>query len=299
MRSSTDRARRTLLQLAPVIVVATLVGIAASDSGGTDKRGRKRDGLTGSVRIDGAAAMRNLVDRAADRFERRHPDVRVTVGASGDESAIALFCAGEVDVVAVGRRLDHAEQRSCRSSRTRYSETEVARGDIALVVSEGNSFAGNLSLDQVKAIWRRATPATTWAEVDPRFPALPIEPVGWKPDSAPATLLAQALFGPVDPLARDDYEVADDAKELTKAVASSPEAIGYLPVAQLKPGSGLRSLGVLSRPLYLEVSSDAMRDPEARRFVREYVGHPPRIRASDGVVAVDLSHPVYRKFTRP
>jgi phosphate transport system substrate-binding protein len=299
MRSTAQRARRTLLQLAPVIVVATLVGIAASDSGGTDKRTRKRDGLTGSIRIDGAAAMRSLVDRAAQRFERRHPDVRVTVGASGDQSAIALFCAGEVEIAAVARRLDRAERHACRSSGTRYSEIRVAREDIALVVSDRNDFATGLSLDQARAIWRRTTPAITWAEVDPRFPAITVEPVGWKPDSAPATLLAQALFGPVDPLARDDYEVADDAKELIRAVSSSPNAIGYLPVAQLKAESGLRPLRVLPRPLYLEVSSDSLKDPEGRGFVREYVGHPPRIHASDGAVAVPSSHRVYRKFTRP
>jgi len=300
MRRASPRARRTLLQLAPVIVVATLVGIAAADSGGRGEgRTRKRDGLTGAVRVDGAAAMRNLVDRAAQRFERRYPDVRVTVGASGDESAIALFCAGEVDVAAVARRLDRDERRACRSSRTRYSEIEVARGDVAVVVSDRNRFVDRLTIDRIRALWRRAIPARTWAEVDPRWPAVEVEPVGWKPDSAPATLLAQALFGPIDPLARDDYEVTADSKELTKAVASSPNAIGYLPLAQLKPGSGVRPVGVLPRALYLDVSRDSLKQPESRRFVREYLNHPPAIRASDGAVAVTPSHRVYRKFTRP
>jgi hypothetical protein len=156
-----------------------------------------------------------------------------------------------------------------------------------------------LTLDQLKAIWRRTAPPKSWAEVDPRLPAVPLEPVGWKPDSPPATLLAQALFGPVDPVMRDDYQVVDDAKELTKAVASSPNAIGYLPLTQLKPGSGLRPFRVLSRPLYLDVSRDSLREPETRRFVREYLAHPPAIRASDGAVAVAPSHRVYRKFTRP
>jgi phosphate transport system substrate-binding protein len=292
--------RRALLQLTPVIVVATLVGIAVSDGGGSGQgRSRKRDALMGAVRIDGAAAMRNLIDRAAQRFQRRHPDVRVTVGESGDQSAIALFCAGEVDIAAVARRLDRAERRDCRSSETRYTSVQVAREDIALVVSERNRFANGLSLDQMRAIWRRPTPPTNWAEVDPRFPTVPLEPVGWKPDSAPATLLAQALFGPVDPLTRDDYRVTDDAKELAQAVASSPNAIGYLPLTQLKPRSGVRPLRVLSRPLYLDVSAGSLREPEARRFVREYLSDPPVIRPSDGAIAVAPSHRLYRKFTRP
>jgi phosphate transport system substrate-binding protein len=300
MRSASPRARRTLLQLAPVIVVATLVGIAAADSGGSGEgRTRKRDGLTGAVRIDGAAAMRNIVGRAAQRFQRRHPDVRVTVGASGDESAIALFCAGEIDAAAVARHLDRAERRACGLSRTGFSEVEVARAPIAVVVSERNRFVDRLTLDQIRALWRRSIPATTWAEVDPRWPALEVEAMGWKPDSAPATLLVQALFGPIDPLARDDYEVAGNSKELTKAVASSPNAIGYLPLAQLKPGSGVRPVGVLPRALYLDISRDSLKQPETQRFVREYLSHPPAIHASDGAAAVASSHRVYRKFTRP
>jgi phosphate transport system substrate-binding protein len=300
MRSASPLARRTLLQLAPVIVVATLVGIAAADSGGSGEgRTRKRDGLTGAVRIDGAAAMRNIVGRAAQRFQRRHPDVRVTVGASGDESAIAIFCAGEIDAAAVARHLDRAERRACRSSRTGYSEVEVARAPIAVVVSQRNRFVDHLTLDQIRALWRRPIPATTWAEVDPGMPVAQVEPVGWRPDSPPATLLAQALFGPVGPLARDDYEVADDSKQLAKAVASSPYAIGYLPLAQLKPGSGVRPVGVLPRALYLDVSRDSLKQPEARRFVREYLRHPPAIQVSDGATAVVPSHRVYRKFTRP
>jgi phosphate transport system substrate-binding protein len=262
--------RRALLQLSPVIVVAALVGIAASEGGGSGEgRARKRDRLTGAVRIDGAAAMRNRVDAAAQSFQRRHPDVRVTVGASGDQSAIALFCAGEVDIAAVARRLDRAERRACRSSGIRYGSVQVAREDIAVVVSERNPFVNALSLVQLRTVWRPTASPTSWADVDPRLPAAQLEPVGWKPDSASATLLAEALFGPVDPLVRDDYVVAADAKELTRLVASSANAIGYLPQTQLRPESGVRTVSLLPRPLYLDVNLDSLRNPEVRRFIRE------------------------------
>jgi ABC-type phosphate transport system substrate-binding protein len=175
----------------------------------------------------------------------------------------------------------------------------VAREGIAVVVRERNRFVDHLSLDQVKAVWRRATPASTWAEVDPSFPAEPLEPMGWKPDTPPATMLAEALFGPIDPLTRDDYEVTDDSKQLTNTVASSPNAIGYLPLTELKPGSGVRPIRVLSRPLYLEVSANSLREPVARRFVLEFLSDPAAFRASDGAVPVESSHRVYRKFTRP
>jgi phosphate transport system substrate-binding protein len=321
MPRTSSRALRALLQLTPVIVVAALVGIAASESGGSGEgRLRKKDGLSGTVAIDGAAALRGMIDGAAQRFERRNPSVRVTAGASGDESAIAIFCAGEVDIAAVARRLDRAERRACRSSGTRYLPIEVAREGIALVVSERNEFASCLSIEGARAIWRRADPVTSWAEIDPRFPHAELETVGWKPDSPPYTLLAEGLFGPVEPLTRNDYEVAGDAAELAATVAASPNTVGYLPVGQIKRGAGVRPLALdtgngcvtptvdsvrdgsypaLSRPLYLDVRTESLRRPEPRGFVREYLREPRPIGKADGVISVSSSHRIYRKFTRP
>ncbi len=320
MPRTSSRALRALLQLAPVIVVAALVGIAASESGGSGEgRSRKKDGLTGTVAIDGAAALRGMIDGAAQRFERHNPGVRVTAGASGDESAIAIFCAGEVDIAAVARRLDRAERRACRSFGTRYLPIEVGREGIALVVSERNGFASCLSTEDARAIWRRADPVRSWAEIDPRFPDAQLETVGWKPDSPTYTLLAEGLFGPVEPLTRNDYEVAGDTAALGTAVAASPNAVGYLPVRQIKRGAGVRPLALdaghgcvtptagsirdgsypaLSRPLYLDVRTESLRRPELRRFVREYLQRPPPVGKADGVIPVSPSHRIYRKFTR-
>ncbi len=321
MPRTLSRALRALLQLAPVIVVATLVGIAASESGGSGEgRLRKKEGLSGTVTIDGAAAMRDTIEAAAQRFERRNPGVRVTAGASGDESAIAIFCAGEVDIAAVARRLDRTERRACRSAGTRYLPIEVAREGIALVVSERIGFASCVSVAEARAIWRRADPVTSWAEIDPRFPDAELEPVGWKPDTPQYTLLAEGLFGPVDPLTRNDYEVAGDAAELAATVAASSSAVGYLPVGQLKRGAGVRPLAVdagsgcvtptvdsirdgsypaLARPLYLDVRTESLQRPEPRRFVREYLQGSPPVGKADGVIPVNPSHRIYRKFTRP
>ncbi len=321
MPRTSSRALRAFLQFAPVIVVAALVGIAASESGGSGEgRTRKKDGLSGTVTIDGAAALRDTIEAAAQRFERRNPGVRVTAGASGDESAIAIFCAGEVDIAAVARRLDRAERRACRSAGTGYLPIEVAREGIALVVSERNGFASCLSVEEARAIWRRADPVTSWAEIDPRFPDAELEPVGWKPDSPPYTLLAEGLFGPIEPLTRNDYEVAGDAAELAATVAASPNAVGYLPVGEIERGGGVRTLAVyagqgcvtptvdsvrdgrypvLSRPLYLDVRAGSLRRPELRRFVREYLQGPQPIGTADGVITVPTSHRIHRKFTRP
>jgi phosphate transport system substrate-binding protein len=300
-RPISPRTRRRALQLAPLVVVAALVGVAASETG--DRKGRGRDRLTGSVAIDGTIALLERTQSAARRFQSLHPGVRVTVGASGDRSAIDGFCAGEFDIAEVARHLKPGERRQCRAAGIRYAPIEIGRQGIALVVSDRNSFASCLTLDQARSVWRAESPARDWAEVDPAFPALPVEPVGWKPDSAPYTLLAQGLLGSADPRTRVDYEIASDSAALGRAVSSSATRLGYLPVDELKLATGVKPLGLgagrgctsptasavrdgsypaLSRPLDLDVSRTALARPEVRRFLRDYVP----------------SQRLYRKFTR-
>src|SRR3954451_1245164 len=173
MRRITPRTRRRALQLAPLVVVATLVGIAVGEAvGGGDRKSRPRDRLTGSVSIDGTVALLGMTESAARSFEGRHPGVRVTVGASGDQNAIDSFCAGEVDIAEVARPLRRAERRDCKAAGTRYVPIAFAREGIALVVSEKNTFARCLTVDQVRSIWRAENPARSWPDVDPAFPAV-------------------------------------------------------------------------------------------------------------------------------
>jgi len=312
------RNRRALFHLAPLAVVATAVGIAASETGGGDPRTRARDRLTGRVTTDGSLALRHLSRGVAGGFNRRHPNVRVTVGASGDSSAIDAFCAGELDVAAVARDLTPAERADCESAGVRRVHLEVAREGIAIVISETNPSIDCLTLDQIRSIWRAESPARSWTDLG-GLPSEPLQPIGLRPDRPAHTLLAQALFGP-EGRTRDDYEVAGDPFELAAAVASSPGAVGYLTLGQLRPGVRVRAVPVdagtgcatptqrtvlsrsyrpLSRPFNLEVNRASLRRPEVRRFLRDYSRAAPAISRAIGLVPLDSSPPLHRIFTRP
>jgi phosphate transport system substrate-binding protein len=302
-------------------VVATLVGIAASDTGGSgDRRGRGRDKLSGTVAIDGTVALLETSERAASAFELRHPGVRVTVGASGDLNAIDSFCAGEVDIAEVARRFKPRDRRQCRAGGVRYVPIHFAREGIALVVSDRNRFATCLTLDQIRSIWRPDSPVRSWAEVGPNFPDVELRPIGWKPDSPPHTLFAEGLFGPVNPLTRDDYEITPDATGLERVLRPSAGGLGYMPLGELNQGAGVRPLELggrrgcvmptmstvrdgrypaLSRPLDLNVNRVSLRRPEVQRFVSEYLRAARKLRAAAGVAAARGSQRLYRKFTRP
>jgi phosphate transport system substrate-binding protein len=244
----------------------------------------------------------------------------VAVGASGDANAIDSFCAGEVDVAEVARRFRRAERRDCKSADIRYVPIGFAREGIALVVSQKNTFTRCLTLDQVRSIWRADDPARSWADVDSTFPELELEPVGWKPDSPPYALMAAALFGPIDPLTRDDFEIGADAGGIEQAVSGSPGAVGFLPLGDLHGSTGVRALSIdgghgcvlptmatvrdgrypaLSRPLDLDVNAKALRRPEVRRFIADYLRAGPAIRSAAGGVGAPGSHRLHGKFTRP
>jgi phosphate transport system substrate-binding protein len=220
----------------------------------------------------------------------------------------------------VARPFRPTERRDCKSAGVRFAPIGFAREGIAVVVSDRNTFVRCLTLDQVRSIWRAENPARSWADVDPSFPALELEPVGWKPDSAPDTLMAAALFGPIAPLTRDDFEIAADSGGIVRAVGASSAAVGFVPLGDLDGATGVRTVSIdggrgcvaptpatvrdgrypaLSRPLDLNVNKKSLRRPEVRRFIGDYLRAGRAIRSAAGVVGVPGSHRLHEKFTRP
>jgi phosphate transport system substrate-binding protein len=132
--------------------------------------------------------------------------------------------------------------------------------------------------------------------------------------------MGAALFGPVVPLTRDDFEIAADAAGIVQSVGASPAAVGFLPLGDLDGATGIRAVSIdgghgcvaptaatvrdgrypaLSGPLNLNVNTKSLRRPEVRRFIGGYLRAGRAIRSAAGVVGVPGSHRLHGKFTRP
>lgn len=93
--------------------------------------------------LDGSSSLADSNEEFRQRLLARYPDLAVQITASGSDVALEKLRRGEVDVVALGRRLTQAEQDQG------LVEVPISREKIALIVGPDNPLGSGITLEQV------------------------------------------------------------------------------------------------------------------------------------------------------
>src|SRR5450756_855827 len=136
--------------------------------------------LSGEVLIDGSSTVGPLTSAAGELFKQTQPDVNVSVGISGTGSGFEVFCQGQTDISDASRPIKDEEAQACADAGIEYTELRVATDALTVVVSADNDFIQCLSIDELNTLWAPEAEGTvmTWDQVNPEFPAEPIELYG-------------------------------------------------------------------------------------------------------------------------
>lgn len=201
------------------------------------------------IHIAGSSAAFPFSTVAAERLMREDASVLAPlVRADGSGAAIARFCdrpsTTRPDIAVLTRAMTPAEAAQCTANgRHPTLSAPIGRTAFVLVTAHG---APVLPLSRIALYRALASPsARTWADADPRLPALPIRIEGPAADPAIADGLFTLLLTPGCTAAagpdcatihvrRDGAYVGHgaDAELVARAVAMTPGAIGLLPYAQ-------------------------------------------------------------------
>jgi hypothetical protein len=92
--------------------------------------------------------------------------------AVGSSAGLAAFCAGEVDIAASSRPIKSGEFETCRGNGRFPLEFQVGVDTLAVVVNQSNEFVDDVSQEQLQALF---SSAVTWDDVNPAWPARPIQ----------------------------------------------------------------------------------------------------------------------------
>ncbi|APO88818.1 PstS family phosphate ABC transporter substrate-binding protein [Xanthomonas euvesicatoria] len=287
-----------------LLAAATLSILACSPSGtpattGQDSAGApaKAGEITGMVSTDGSSTVFPVTEAMAEEFQKENAGIKVTVGMSGTGGGFKKFCRGETDISNASRPIKGEEKEACKAAGVEYIELPVAMDALTVVVNPQNTWANDLTVDELKAMWvpEAQGKITNWNQIRPSFPDKPLVLYGAGTDSGTYDYFTAAIVGK-EHSSRGDYTASEDDNVLVQGVSGDANALGFFGLAYYEENADkLKAVGIktnaaaqavapsvetarsgqyqpLSRPIFIYVSKKAAETkPEVARFVEFYL----------------------------
>jgi phosphate transport system substrate-binding protein len=195
--------------------------------------------VTGDIISAGSSTVFPLAERMAERFQDEGYSGNITIDSIGSGAGFERFCvAGETDVSNASRAINDTEIESCQAIGREPIEFRVGTDAIAVTVSQGNDFLEDLTIEELAMVF---STAETWADVNPDWPAEPIQRFIPGTDSGTFDYFVEALFDenkePI--LSASNLQLSEDDNVLVQGVEGSPYAIGFFGYAYYQENQSL------------------------------------------------------------
>ena len=278
---------------AGIIATLSAAAIILSACGGQPTDGGDAEGLTGAVSADGSSTVAPLAEAAADQFREVEPGINVTVATSGTGGGFKAFCAGETDISDASRPIKDEEAAECEANGIEYTEIVIANDGLAVVVNAENDWADDLTVEQLNTIWAPESEGviTSWNQVDPSFPDVPLALFGAGTDSGTFDYFTAAINGEEGAI-RADYSPSEDDNITVQGVAGEAGGIGFFGLSYVEENADvIKAVSVdgvypsvetvqdgsytpLGRPLFIYVSNASYTEkPQVKAFVDFFVSN--------------------------
>jgi phosphate transport system substrate-binding protein len=243
------------------------------------------------IAVDGSSTVYPISLAMAEEFQIENPDAQITVGFAGTGGGFERFCAGETQISDASRVIEEDEIAACEAAGIPFVELPIAADALTVVVNPENDFVECLTTEQLTQIWSADGGVTTWADVNPEWPAETIELYAPGVDSGTFDYFNEAIIGD-DAEIRQDFSPSEDDNILVQGVQGNPYAMGFfgyayyaenpdtLKAVEIDGGDGCvepsaetvedASYTPLSRPLFIYVSVNAADETPA---VADYVNY--------------------------
>jgi phosphate transport system substrate-binding protein len=182
--------------------------------------------LTGEITADGSSTLGPYTSAAAEGFQKKNRRVRITVGISGTGGGFERFCRNEIDLANASRPMRGTEAIRCRDAGVRWIAFTVANDGLSVVVNNSNTWAGCLTVAELKKIWEPGSNVNNWSQVRSGFPDVPMKLFGAGTDSGTFDYFTEAINGRAR-ASRSDYLATEDDNIVVQGVTGERGGLGY------------------------------------------------------------------------
>lgn len=269
-------------------VSATLAGVIAL--GGLAACSANADD---PILVSGSSTVYPITNQVA-----RENRVTLEMEAEGTLDGFERFCNGETHINNASEAIPGAGQPTdymamCEENGVEYIELPIGLDALSVVRNNANTFATDLTVEELRRIWEPNSSVTTWADVREGFPDEEIVLVGRPEGSGTFDYFTSQITGAAGEI-RDDYRSTDDLEELATWIADDQYALGFMGVGNylhtdedylskmstvsvdgVEPSLANAQSGTyhpLTRPLFIYVSVAALEErDDVLSFVETYV----------------------------
>ena len=235
--------------------------------------------LTGNVVGDGSSTVAPITEALVEEYAAVQKDVRVAVGVSGTGGGFEKFINGETDFSNASRPIKDTEVEKLKAAGIDYTEFELAYDGLSVVVHPDNTWAKDLTVEQLQKIWIEDGTKKKWSDIDASWPAEEIVFYSPGSDSGTYDYFDEVILDGEDIV--KDAMLSEDDNVLVQGVTGDVNAIGYFGYAyylenkdklQVVTVNGVEptndtiesgDYSPLSRPLFIYVKNSAVKDSEA------------------------------------
>lgn len=201
--------------------------------------------VTGDIITAGSSTVYPLSEAIAEQFIDEGYSGNLTIDSIGTGAGFERFCvAGESDISNASRPVKDDERASCEAIGRELLEFRVGTDALAVVVNTENTWLSDVTIEQLAQIF--SADVTTWSEVDPSWPAEPIQRFSPGTDSGTFDYFVEAVMdevygdeGEEKLLRASELQLSEDDNVLVQGVEGSVNAIGYFGYAYFEENADL------------------------------------------------------------
>ena len=286
-----------IITIALVASALIFTGCEKPNTDGKSSSGTTSD-LEGTVTVEGSSTVEPISLKAKEMFNAKNPKVNIDVSGQGTGNGFKALANKEVDFSDASRPIKQKEFDLCKKEGVEFIEVPVAYDGLSIVVNKENDFITELTVDQLKKIFREDFAAKSWKEVDESWPDEKIQV--FAPGIASGTHdYFVEVIGKKDKKGLrpgDKYcSLSEDDKQLVTGVEGSKYSIGFfgfsyyeankdalkiVPIVDPKTEKAVTpSMATIesgeyapfSRPLFIYVNPEQYTRLEVKKFVDFYV----------------------------